>query len=329
MLRASSSASVAALIMPRSATTPMRAIRKRTLSRSMTGKRVVTSVVLPGHSSEQIGRPRPSMTTASTTCFKSGRWSFEWPYWPRLWPPAPSKESEVVSRNTRLSSLNRLLRKANSRSSTRSLVVRGPRPRPLWSASCVAEPAHGAVELMQFEIADPSDDQPTAPLLGAAVGARVEQPMQHGQKHRAFESPLKRAFAAHSPVHPPAAGLLPQPLESERRAELAGRHFRGLAALVGGQHHGAVGKARTGAQQPIEGAVLRQFVDPAERGDDRLARLAVDALVLDDLEIFGVPGALVAEEHGGPRFNHHVLAVLAAKLQPKTIDLWHYVNAKF
>ena len=182
---------------------------------------------------------------------------------------------------------------------------------------------------MQFEIADPSDDQPTAPLLGGAVGARVEQPMQHGQKHRAFEIELKPAFAGQFPDHPPAAGLLPQPFESERRAELAGRHFRGLAALVGGQHHGAVGKARTGAQQPIEGAVLRQFVDPAERGDDRLARLAVDALVLDDLEIFGVPGALVAEEHGGPRFNHHVLAVLAAKLQPKTIDLWHYVNAKF
>jgi hypothetical protein len=30
-----------------------------------------------------------------------------------------------------------------------------------------------------------------------------------------------------------------------------------------------------------------------------LARLAVDALVLDDLEIFGAPGTLVAEEHGG------------------------------
>jgi len=73
MLRASSSPRVAALIMPRSATMPMRAIRNRVLSRSITGNRVVTSVVLPGHSSEQIGRPRPSMTTASTTCFRSGR----------------------------------------------------------------------------------------------------------------------------------------------------------------------------------------------------------------------------------------------------------------
>ena len=65
MLRASRSERVAALIMPRSATTPMRAITKRVLSRSITGNRVVTSVVLPGHSSEQIGRPPPSMTMAS------------------------------------------------------------------------------------------------------------------------------------------------------------------------------------------------------------------------------------------------------------------------
>ena len=42
---------------------------------------------------------------------------------------------------------------------------------PALVGQFVAEPAHGAVELMQFEIADPSDDQPTAPLLGGAVGA--------------------------------------------------------------------------------------------------------------------------------------------------------------
>jgi len=60
-----------------------------------------------------------------------------------------------------------------------------------------------------------------------------------------------------------------------------------------------VGKASAGAQQPVEGAVLRQFVDPAERGDDRPARLAIDALVLDDLQIFGAPGTLAAEEDGG------------------------------
>src|SRR5262249_61532639 len=43
MLRASSSARVAALIMPRSAPMPMRAIMKRILRRSITGTSVVTS----------------------------------------------------------------------------------------------------------------------------------------------------------------------------------------------------------------------------------------------------------------------------------------------
>ena len=47
--RASSSATVSALIMPRSATTHTRAMAKRRRSRSITGISVVTSAVLPGH----------------------------------------------------------------------------------------------------------------------------------------------------------------------------------------------------------------------------------------------------------------------------------------
>src|SRR6516162_1707438 len=285
----------------------MRAIRKRVLSRSITGNRVVTTAA-GGRSVPSCGPATPpTMTAASTTCFRSGRWSLR---------------VAVLAEAVAAGALE--IKRGGVEKDQAQLAeqVVAQREQPLldevlggaWSETTsalvgqfVAEPAHRAVELMQFELADPVDDQPVPPLLGGAVGARVEQPMQHGQKHRAFEIELEPAFAGQFPDHPPAAGLLPQPFESERRAELAGRHFRGLAALVGGQHHGAVGKARTGAQQPIEGAVLRQFVDPAERGDDRLARLAVDALVLDDLEIFGVPGALVAEEHGGPRFNHHIL----------------------
>jgi hypothetical protein len=170
--------------------------------------------------------------------------------------------------------------------------------------------------MVEVKLADPIDDQPTAPFLGGAVGAGIEQPVQHGQKHRAFEIKLERAFAGQSADHPPAAGLLPQPFESERRAELAGRHFGGFAPLVGGQHRGTVGKARAGAQQPVEGAVLRQLVDPAEGGDDRLARLAVDALVLDDLEILVRPERLrrknMAASFQPPRFS-----VASTRLQPE------------
>jgi hypothetical protein len=70
--------------------------------------------------------------------------------------------------------------------------------------------------------------------------------------------------------------------EQQHQSELVEEFMRhcGLATLVGGQHHGTVGKARAGAQQPVEGAVLCQFIDLAERGDDRFARLAVDAVVI-------------------------------------------------
>ena len=55
--RCSRAAMVGALIMPRSATTHMRPTPKRARSRSTTGSRVVTSAVLPGHSSQHSGRP--------------------------------------------------------------------------------------------------------------------------------------------------------------------------------------------------------------------------------------------------------------------------------
>ena len=177
---------------------------------------------------------------------------------------------------------------------------------PALVSQFVAQPAHGAVELMQLEITDAIDDQPMAPLLGGAVGAGVEQPVQHGEKDGAFEIELEFPLAGQFANHAPATGLLPQPFEGEGRAELAGHHFGGLAPLVGGQHYGTMGKARARAQQPVEGAVLRQLIDPAEGGDNRLARLAVDALVLNDLQIFGAPGALVTEEHGGLGSTHTV-----------------------
>ena len=61
------------LIIPRSATMHIRVIEKRSLKRSTMGTRVFTSVVLPGHSSQQIGRPVLSKTAPTTICLQSGR----------------------------------------------------------------------------------------------------------------------------------------------------------------------------------------------------------------------------------------------------------------
>jgi len=69
----SNSSMVSALIMPRSATIQKRWIWKRERSRSTTGSRVFTSAVLPGHISQQTGRPRSSRMAPTTICFLSGR----------------------------------------------------------------------------------------------------------------------------------------------------------------------------------------------------------------------------------------------------------------
>ena len=86
---------------------------------------VATSAVLPGQSSQQIGRPWPSSTAPTTIWYRSGRWSLLSPRWPRSWPPSPSKEIEVVSKNTGCSPLKRSRRWANNSSSIRSLMQRG------------------------------------------------------------------------------------------------------------------------------------------------------------------------------------------------------------
>src|SRR4051795_9902227 len=75
--RSSRAAMVGAEIMPRSATTQTRPMAKRLRRRSMTGTSTLTSVVLPGHISEQTGRPSASITTPTIICSRSGRWSLE------------------------------------------------------------------------------------------------------------------------------------------------------------------------------------------------------------------------------------------------------------
>src|SRR5262249_40333827 len=161
---------------------------------------------------------------------------------------------------------------------------------PALVGQFVSEPTHRPIELVQPEIGEPVDDQTVPPLLRRAVRAGIEQAMPDSQKHRAFEIELELAFGGQRADHLVATGLPPQSLKGERRAELACGDGGGLALLISGEHHGTVGKARPRAQQPLEGAVLRQLVDAAEGGDDGLPRSAVDAVVLDDLEILGSAG---------------------------------------
>ena len=125
--------------------------------------------------------------------------------------------------------------------------------------------------------------------------------MQDAQEYGAFEVELEVAVLRQLTDHALAAGLLPQPFEGECRAELAAGDLGGIAVVKGGEHDGSGGEAGAGAQQAVDFAARHEVVDAAEGGDHGLPGLAVDALILDDLEVFGFAGELASEEHGGSK----------------------------
>jgi hypothetical protein len=99
--------------------------------------------------------------------------------------------------------------------------------------------------------------------------------------------------------HRAAAGLLPQPLEHQRRSDATDCDLDRRIIAGRAQHHGLGRKARTRAHQPFQLTARLQLVEAPERGDHLLAHLIAVAAALDDLQI-GAPGrGLAAEVHGG------------------------------
>ena len=95
-----------------------------------------------------------------------------------------------------------------------------------------------------------------------------------------------------------AAGLLPEPLEDEGRADAAGVDGRELALGVSGEDEDARAKRAPESEQGIELAGLLELIESPQGGDDALPGSSVLPAVLDDLEVGAWAGGLGAEEHG-------------------------------
>jgi hypothetical protein len=109
--------------------------------------------------------------------------------------------------NTRSSRVNRSRRCANSRSSNTSFRQRGENGvRPSCSFSVSSSPN------------DVGDRIVLAQTIGGAVGAAHEQPVQHGEEHRPLQREFMPALSSEIGDHRAATGLLPQPLEYQRRS---------------------------------------------------------------------------------------------------------------
>ena len=96
----------------------------------------------------------------------------------------------------------------------------------------LTEPGHRPIEMVQAQIVDPRDGVVDRPLLARAVRARDHEPVKHRNKHRPFHLEAEAAPGNKRGHHSPAAALLPQPTERQRRADPA--HLKARIALLDG-----------------------------------------------------------------------------------------------
>ncbi len=168
----------------------------------------------------------------------------------------------------------------------------------LLSREVFAEPGHGAVEMVEIEVLGAFDAEILAPAVGGAIGTATDEPVQDGQEHRPLQVEGVLAQASEFGDHGPAAGLLPQAFEDERRSDAPGGDRRGRIVAGGLQDHGLGGEAGTRAQQAFELARGDELIEPAEGCDDLLAHLGAGASALDDLQVGTSGGLFLAEVHG-------------------------------
>ena len=136
------------------------------------------------------------------------------------------------------------------------------------------------------------------PLVGGPIAAGVEEAVEDGQEDGPLDGELITATLEELSDHVLAAGLLPEPLEDQRRTDAAAGGGRELPLGMVGQHQDRLGQAGAGDEQSIELPAFLKLVESPQGGHDALAGATVLPAVLDDLEVGAWAGGLSAEEHG-------------------------------
>ena len=152
--------------------------------------------------------------------------------------------------------------------------------------------------MVQFDPVGAVDAVVVAPAVGGPP-ATADEAVQHGQERRALQREVMVARPRQALDHRPAAGLLPHPLEGERRTDAARGDRRRLAAVKRIKHDRLLGKAGSRAQEPLQLPALLEILDAPERRDHLLAYRRALAPALDDLQIGAAARSLLAEIHDG------------------------------
>jgi len=179
---------------------------------------------------------------------------------------------------------------------------RGPRRRlglpP--SPQLLPQPGHRSIQMLKVQRFRPRQHLLTLPLLRRPVAPRPRrhQPMQHRHEHRPLHRKAELAAFQELTQHRRHLHLLPQLLEHQRRPQAARPEDLGRPAAVLGQHRRPPQEFVQRRRQPAQGVRLLQQIAPAQRADDPLADLALDAFACDQLQVLVRPVGLDADEHG-------------------------------
>jgi hypothetical protein len=162
----------------------------------------------------------------------------------------------------------------------------------------VAQPTHRPIEVMELKIFTSIDLITLLPLVGCAIAAGVEEPVQNGQEDGPLNGKLKAAALQQLLKHMLAAGQLPEPLEDQGRADMPDRDGREPALGMLGEQQDRAGQSGTRDEQSVELAAGLELIEPSQGGYDPLPGASALPAVLDDLKVRTGSRGLGAEEHG-------------------------------
>src|SRR5450756_291841 len=161
------------------------------------------------------------------------------------------------------------------------------------------EPRYGPIEMMEVEIIDAGNVVVLHPGRAVTIRSGDEQSVQSADENSALDRELERAVLQQFTEHVGDAEPFPDPAKQQRSADpFGGNGQRSVGVLVervDEQH--LVGELGAGGEQRGESAGRNEVVGAPQIGDDGLAHGAVDALVLDHLDVGATVGLFDAEEH--------------------------------
>ena len=233
----------------------------------MAGTKVVTSAVLPGHNSQQIGLACTSRAKPTTNLAQVGPMVLvETPFAQLLAALAFKVQAGGVEKDQ----LHFGKQVAPAVKEPLFEQVFGAAHRAVcglpFGRQRLAQKGHRPVEVMQPEPFGARQQVSLAPPFGGAVTAAGKQAVEHRQVDGPFEVKLEAAPLEQGAQRLRDAAFLPQAAEDQVRADAAHGHRLGLTGRVGVQHGQARALAHPRAHQPIQLAALLQPIQPAQGG---------------------------------------------------------------